>query len=75
MNGREGPEAEEVRAFGASIVTATGIPVDYQDERWTTVEAERMLRSGGVRRRRREKRRDQIAAALLLQTYLERGAS
>ena len=46
--------------------------VDYLDERWTTVEAERVLRAAGVRAREQRGKRDRVAAALLLQTYLDR---
>jgi putative Holliday junction resolvase len=72
MHGREGPEAQKVRAFGALVAEATGASVDYLDERWTTIEADRALLAGGLRGRRKLERRDRVAAALLLRTYLER---
>ena len=72
MDGREGPEAEEARAFGASVEGKTGVPVQFLDERWTTVEADRTLERVGVRSRNRKGKRDRIAAALLLRVFLER---
>ena len=72
MDGREGPEAEAARAFGASVEAATNVPVEFLDERWTTVEADRLLSTAGVRERNRRGRRDRIAAAILLQTWLRR---
>ncbi len=79
MDGRAGPEAEAARHFASEIARATGVPVEMQDERWTTVEAERALRPAGERGSRRSRRRrdvrgdvDAAAAAILLRTYLER---
>ena len=43
-----------------------------QDERLTTVEAERALAATGVRGRARRAVVDQSAAALILQAYLDR---
>ena len=42
MNNTEGPRVE-AKAYGDKIKEIFGIPVDYQDERLTTVQAERML--------------------------------
>jgi putative Holliday junction resolvase len=72
MGGQEGPEAREVREFGTTVQKETGVPVEYVDERWSSVEAERTLRAGGVKGRARRGKRDRIAAALLLQTWLAR---
>src|SRR5262245_46229550 len=49
MDGRHGPEAEQVKAFGAQLAQQTGLPVDYVDERWSTREAERTMHELGVR--------------------------
>jgi putative Holliday junction resolvase len=48
------------------------LPVEYQDERFTTVTAEAALLEGGVRRDKRRDIRDKVAAAVILQTYLDR---
>ena len=80
MDGREGPEAEAARRFGADVGHATGLPVEFLDERWSSREAERVLRESGggrggddARGHRRDKGDvDRVAAALLLQTFLER---
>jgi RNase H-fold protein (predicted Holliday junction resolvase) len=45
--------------------------VDYLDERWTSLEAERMLDTAGVSRKKQRGRVDPIAASLLLRTWLE----
>ncbi|HEX9533467.1 MAG TPA: Holliday junction resolvase RuvX, partial [bacterium] len=48
------------------------VPVDVQDERLSTAEAERSLIAADMRRRRRRAVRDAVAAAIMLQTYLDR---
>jgi putative Holliday junction resolvase len=74
MNGTEGPQAAKARAFGDAAAAHLGVPVDYWDERLTTVAAERMLVEADVSRRRRRDVVDQIAASLILQGWLARHA-
>ncbi|MBI3978850.1 MAG: Holliday junction resolvase RuvX [Chloroflexi bacterium] len=72
LRGTAGAQAEAVRAFGVELARITGMPVQYQDERLTTVAAERALVESGMRREQRRERIDAVAAALLLQSYLDR---
>jgi putative Holliday junction resolvase len=72
LSGVEGPSANAARIFGDAVAEATGLPVEYQDERFTTVTAEAALLEGGVRRAKRRDVRDKVAAAVILQTYLDR---
>ncbi len=72
MNGRRGPEAAAAEAFGRSLAEATGLPVDLQDERWTSAEAHRALAATGRRSRERRAHVDAVAASLILRAYLER---
>lgn len=72
LSGDEGPSARAARAFGSVVAEATGLPVVYQDERFTTVTAEAVLLEGGMRRAKRRAVRDQIAAALILQSFIDR---
>ena len=48
------------------------IPIVYQDERLTTVSAERVLLSANVRREKRKQVVDKIAAQIILQAYLDK---
>jgi len=48
------------------------VKIDYQDERLTTVSAERALLEADMRRDKRKLVIDKIAATIILQTYLER---
>ncbi|SEI69595.1 Holliday junction resolvase RuvX [Streptococcus equinus] len=73
MNNTEGPRVEASKAYGDQIKEFFNIPVDYQDERLTTVQAERMLvEQADVSRGKRKKVIDKLAAQLILQNYLDR---
>ena len=52
------------------IAAHLGLPVEYWDERLTTVAAERALLEADVSRRRRREVVDKVAASLILQSYL-----
>ncbi|MCI0457869.1 MAG: Holliday junction resolvase RuvX [Gemmataceae bacterium] len=72
-DGREGPKAVEARQFGKWLAEATGLPVAFYDERFTTVEAEGLLWEAGLTHKQRKERRDRVAAQILLQSYLDAG--
>lgn len=71
MDGSEGDRAIITREFGTMLQEASGLPVYYQDERLTTVSAERMLIDADVRRDKRKKVIDKVAATIILQSYLD----
>ena len=71
MDGTEGDRALVTREFGDMLQEASGIPVVYQDERLTTVSAERMLIDADVRREKRKQVIDKVAATIILQSYLD----
>jgi putative pre-16S rRNA nuclease len=71
MSGQEGRQAEHAREFGARLKTATGLPVEFWDERLTTVQAQRVLRESGVSIEKRAKAVDRLAAVILLESYLD----
>ena len=71
LDGKEGPAVEAARALAERVAEITGLPVDMHDERFSTVTAERVMVSAGVRRQRRKERRDRVAAAVFLQSYLD----
>lgn len=73
MSGDEGGKAVEAREFGNWIEQATGCPVAYRDERYTTSMANEHLRTAGVSGPRRKELRDKIAAQIILQSYLDSG--
>lgn len=73
MNNTSGPRVEASQAYGKKIKELFDLPVEYQDERLTTVQAERMLvEQADVSRGKRKKVIDKLAAQLILQNYLDR---
>jgi len=73
LDGREGQKAGEARAFGKWLAGATGLPVVFFDERFTTAQAESALWEAGLSHKKRKARRDKVAAQILLQAYLDAG--
>lgn len=69
MDGTRGGQAEKAQAFG-KVLSDAGLDVRYQDERMTTVTAERVLISGSVRRENRKQYVDKLAAAVILEQWL-----
>lgn len=71
MDGREGAAARRCREVGEDVARRTQLPVLLWDERFSTVEAERVLLDADLRRRRRREVVDRVAASLILQGVLE----
>ncbi len=71
MNNTEGPRVQATLEFMEMLKRRTGLEVILQDERLTTVSAERVLIESGVRRENRKDVIDKIAAVFILQTYLD----
>lgn len=72
MNNSIGPRAEASMAYGDKIQELFQLPVDYQDERLTTVQAERFLvEQADASRAKRKKVIDKLAAVMILQNYLD----
>ena len=66
LDGGESQKSLEARRFGAWLADATGVPVEFFDERFTSVEAEQALLSADMTRKRRKKRIDMLAAQIML---------
>ncbi len=71
LDGGETPKSREARGFGQWLFETTGVPVEFFDERFTSVEAEQMLLAADLTRKRRKKRMDMLAAQIMLSAYLE----
>ncbi|MGY3765587.1 Holliday junction resolvase RuvX [Vagococcus vulneris] len=73
MNNSIGPRAEASMTYGDMLIERFGFPVVYQDERLTTVQAERMLvEQANTSRAKRKKVIDKLAAVMILQNYLDK---
>ena len=58
--------------FKEKLENTFNIPVHMQDERLTTMQAEKLLISNDTSRKKRKKVIDSLAATIILQSYLDR---
>ncbi len=71
LEGREGTAARRARTIADALRERTGLPVALVDERFTTVEAERVLLDADLSRAERKDTVDRVAASVMLQSVLE----
>jgi putative Holliday junction resolvase len=71
MRGTEGRQSVWVREFAESLEKRTRLPIKLWDERLTSVEAGRVLRSSGISIQKRAAAVDRLSAVILLQSYLD----
>jgi putative Holliday junction resolvase len=71
LDGSLGKQAEKVKGFTQKLSEHIEIPVEYRDERLTTVMAQRLKRASGGKKTREKARYDAQAAAIILQGYLD----
>ncbi|MBQ4263770.1 MAG: Holliday junction resolvase RuvX [Bacilli bacterium] len=72
MSGSISVRSEETFKFKEMLEKRFKLEVIMQDERLSTVEAEKLLINAGTRREKRKKIIDKLAATIILQTYLDR---
>lgn len=72
MNNSVGERAEITLAFKEKLENTFGIPVEMQDERLTSKQAESYMIEADMSRRKRKKKVDSLAANIILQTYLDK---
>ncbi|MFN5603316.1 MAG: Holliday junction resolvase RuvX [Actinomycetes bacterium] len=73
MNGELGMAAEAAQREAALLATVLDVPVILFDERMTTVAADRALKEANISASRRRRYVDRVAAAVMLQSWLDRG--
>jgi len=74
MDGSLGKQAEKVKAFVQKLCSHTKVPVEFRDERLSTVSAKRLMQAANAKKPRKKARDDAVAAAIILQGYLDEGA-
>ncbi len=72
MNNTIGPQGEKVLKFVEKFNKKFNLKVILQDERLTTVSAERLLIDADVSRKKRKDVIDKVAATYILNSYLEK---
>jgi len=70
LSGSESRQSEYTSEFAGKLAAYLKLPVVYWDERLTTAEAERLMRSGGATLEQRKNAVDRMSATLLLESYL-----
>ena len=75
MDGSEGERAGVIRLFVDMLRSMTDIPVDFYDERMTTMVAHRFLSESGTFGKKRKGVVDTLSAEIILQNYLDRERS
>ena len=71
LAGEDGPQAQRVIESAEKIARATGLPLEFIDERLSSREAKRILREQGLSEREMRGKVDSVAASLFLQTWLD----
>lgn len=71
MDGSEGPRAEASRRLGDAVAASLKLPVEYWDERLSTVAVQRVLIDADLSRAKRKKVVDRAAAVWILQGWLD----
>ncbi len=71
MDGSIGEQAKKVAALVEKLRRLTEVPLEFRDERLTTVEARLLMQAARTKKTRRKIRDDAIAAAIILQGYLD----
>jgi RNase H-fold protein (predicted Holliday junction resolvase) len=74
--GKENKLYKPVHDFGVTLGEATGLPIHFQNEAFTSLEADRFTDyrkpTARLQKQSTEKKNDASAAALILQRFLDR---
>ncbi|MPM02343.1 putative pre-16S rRNA nuclease [bioreactor metagenome] len=72
LDGTVGIQGEKVLAFIEKMKQHIDLPVEFEDERFTTTISERMLIDADVKRKKRKEVIDKLAAVQILSGYMQR---
>lgn len=71
LSGADGTQSEKMRRFASDLESHFGVTVHLWDERWTSTEANRLLREAELSIQKRGRAVDRMAATLILQSWME----
>ena len=60
-----------VKDFAEKLKGASGVEIAFQDERYTSFEAEELLKEAGIKWEKRKELLDKVSAQIILQNYLD----
>ena len=69
--GGVGPQARRVKRYTRELGRVLSVPIDFMDERYSTVDALEVMRAVGLSPKKQWERVDAAAAAVILQSYLD----
>ena len=72
LKGIDSNKTRTVRKFTEKLKTISQLPVEFMDERFTSIQAQRVLRDMGKKPSKQKAKIDQLAAQSILQTFLDR---
>ena len=72
MDGSEGFACENVYKLAEILKTLTDIPIDFIDERRTTIQAYNIMNETNTYGKKRKENIDTLSAEIILQTYMDR---
>lgn len=72
FDGSECEQTLKTKSFVEALSKITEIPIEFTDERFTTMEARRLLIEADMRREKRKEVIDKIAASYILEDYLRK---
>lgn len=72
LDGTVGIQGEKVLEFLEKLKKHINLPIELQDERFTTTMSEKMLIEADVKRKKRKEVIDKLAAVQILTTYMQR---
>lgn len=75
LSGAEGTQSEKMRRFAEELHAHFKVPVHLWDERWTSTEANRLLRETDLSIKKRGQAVDRMAAILILHSWMEAHAA
>ncbi|MCY3552415.1 MAG: Holliday junction resolvase RuvX [Candidatus Poribacteria bacterium] len=73
LDGSIGAQAEKVQKFAKRLEHVIDIPIEFQDERFTTAEAEEILHELNKDAKAQKELIDEVSAVVILDDYLNRG--
>lgn len=75
MSGEDGPQAKRIMEQAQQIAANCNLPLEFEDERLSSVEAKRILREQGLKEKAMRGKVDMIAASIFLQSWLDSHSS
>lgn len=72
MDGSYGFRCDRCKELGNALSEKIAVPLDYEDERLTTVIAHDILSNNNVRGKKRKQNVDSVSAVVILQSYIDK---